>query len=1129
MALTLHRAARLCALLTLGLFASASSATTYTVTTLDDNTNTDGQVSLREAVMASTTNAAVGDAPAGDASGDVINFAIPGTILLTQGQLMIGDDLVVNGMGITIDAQSASRIFMVSTSEAVALNDLTLTGGGSVAQGGAVYSVAELTISGGSISDNVTSGSAATDGGGGVYNDGGDLTLDGVSIADNEAAGGSSSGGGVFHNGGTTTITGGSFVGNFAPRAGGGIEAATGGTITIDGTDFTGNSTGTAPGNGGAIHVTAGDVDVTGGDVTNNSAASEGGGFWNNAGWTMTVDGTSFSGNNAQGDAADNGGGALFNNGGTLMVMNASITGNTANGMAGSGGGAFNANGIFIVESTTFDGNTSNRAGGGIENTGSLMDGDFPDSDTPRTELRDVTITGNNAGTSPGNGGGVHNGGGGFVQFFTGMVMNNTAVEGGGLWSAGTMLVGDINLVSTASSKRGSFVELWNSSALAQQSSATKGPGSGFDVVISGNEATGDDAADGGGGIYNEGGDFGLFNTQISSNDASGTSGSGGGAFNNSGALGMISVEISGNTANRAGGGIEDVGGTAEDDTEGTLLTDVTITGNDAGMNPGNGGGIHSGGGYVQMRSGEVSGNTAVEGGGLWTSGEMIVGGDEIIRMDETPSGGTPVGAVNVMNNTATGDEAADGGGGLYNQNGDLTLLGTVVAMNQATGTSGSGGGLLNNNGTLTVSNSVFMNNSANRAGGGIEDANVRSEAGQDDVSIDDTVFMGNDAGANPGNGGGLHIGGPGSVMVTMSTFTDNTAVEGAGLWNSGAGTLTVMTTSVMDGTATRGGGLYQSGTASTGVGGTLELVQSLVANNTANGGGGGVEVVAGTVSMVNSTLSGNTAIRGGGFRQLSGTVNLNSVTIAQNEGTRRAGGIRARGGTTNLRNTIIAENTSPQGPSCSGTITSLDFNLIEDRTGCNINGDLSNSQTNVAAMLEDLADNGGPTMTHALESGSPAIDAGQTDEDEDQRGFARDNGQDDMGAFELGGSPPAILLASDDQAPAEVVETETEETTTTKGETTMDEPVRLDAVAPNPLRTGVSGTVSFAVREAEAVEVALYDVAGRRVATLYSGTPAASQPTAAALETGSLAAGVYVVRLMGETVSATRMVTIVR
>ena len=193
-----------------------------------------------------------------------------------------------------------------------------------------------------------------------------------------------------------------------------------------------------------------------------------------------------------------------------------------------------------------------------------------------------------------------------------------------------------------------------------------------------------------------------------------------------------------------------------------------------------------------------------------------------------------------------------------------------------------------------------------------------------------------------------------------------------------------------------------------------------------------------------------------------------------------------------NLQNTIIGENTAPSGRSCSGAIVSQDYNLVESREGCTLAGGSVANSIQAPALLADLADNGGPTRTHALEAGSPAIDMGQSDEAVDQRGYARDAGQDDIGAFEFGGSAPELLVASGEAAPAEdVVSAEVPEASSLKA---MTEAVRLDPVAPNPLASGRAGTVTFAVRDAEAVEVTLYDVAGRRVQTLYSGTPLAGQ-----------------------------------
>jgi hypothetical protein len=99
-------------------------------------------------------------------------------------------------------------------------------------------------------------------------------------------------------------------------------------------------------------------------------------------------------------------------------------------------------------------------------------------------------------------------------------------------------------------------------------------------------------------------------------------------------------------------------------------------------------------------------------------------------------------------------------------------------------------------------------------------------------------------------------------------------------------------------------------------------------------------------------------------------------------------------------------------GANCSGTITNGGYNL-DSGTSCGF-GTSNNSLSGVDPMLAPLADNGGPTLTHALLEGSPAIDKGNSfGESTDQRGLPRPSnfvgipdasGGDgsDIGAFEL-------------------------------------------------------------------------------------------------------------------------------
>jgi hypothetical protein len=121
------------------------------------------------------------------------------------------------------------------------------------------------------------------------------------------------------------------------------------------------------------------------------------------------------------------------------------------------------------------------------------------------------------------------------------------------------------------------------------------------------------------------------------------------------------------------------------------------------------------------------------------------------------------------------------------------------------------------------------------------------------------------------------------------------------------------------------------------------------------------------------------------------------------------------------LRNSIIAGNRDALGfaPDClalaGGALTSQGYNLIQNTTNCIIGGDTTGNITGQDPQLGLLVDNGGPTKTHALSEGSPAIDAGNPAAPGsggaacaaiDQRGFLRPFGAIcDIGAFERGGA----------------------------------------------------------------------------------------------------------------------------
>ena len=181
-------------------------------------------------------------------------------------------------------------------------------------------------------------------------------------------------------------------------------------------------------------------------------------------------------------------------------------------------------------------------------------------------------------------------------------------------------------------------------------------------------------------------------------------------------------------------------------------------------------------------------------------------------------------------------------------------------------------------------------------------------------------------------------------------------------------------------------------------------------------------------MTLTNSTISGNQAagnFGGGLFAGNEATVTIESSTIVQNSSATNGGGVAASvTSPTTFNNSIIVGNTGTgEAPDffTSGTNFSGSYNLLG--TGVALTSGSSNQtgQTFASAALGSLADNGGPTQTHALLFDSPAIDAGNSALSTDGRGLVRavdfefvDNASgsnaSDIGAFELQTTDPLSI-----------------------------------------------------------------------------------------------------------------------
>ena len=419
------------------------------------------------------------------------------------------------------------------------------------------------------------------------------------------------------------------------------------------------------------------------------------------------------------------------------------------------------------------------------------------------------------------------------------------------------------------------------------------------------------------------------------------------------------------------------------------FITGLTLTGGFETDSSRLGGALYNNGELVTLAASVVSNNAAYNGGGIFNDT-----GSEMIVTDSTLSGNS---------STYTDDFPFNEGGGAVLNDGLLTVVDSTISGNSS---GWRGGGIFNSaNGSLFATRSTFSNNTTQRQGGGVY------------------------------NGLGI-------VTVTASTLSNNTAVNlgGGGIASSG-GQVAVIGSTLTSNSATRFGGgitLLQSS--------ELTVLNSTLSGNSAGDGGGGISIVSGTATVINSTLSGNSAdISGGGISTRSGTATVISSTIVFNragaDGNPDAlgGGVHASDVTT-LHNTIVAGNLrgapGSDGPHDLGG-TNFDpassHNLIGDAASSsglthgvsgNIVGNAGVGTIPIGTILDTtLADNGGPTLTHALVVGSPAIDGGDTAEavDEngtplvtDQRNYVRIIGASvDVGAVEAASTPlpPAVVV----------------------------------------------------------------------------------------------------------------------
>jgi len=465
---------------------------------------------------------------------------------------------------------------------------------------------------------------------------------------------------------------------------------------------------------------------------------------------------------------------------------------------------------------------------------------------------------------------------------------------------------------------------------------------------------------------------------------------------------------VSGNTASDGGGLYAGNGN--------ITLNRCTVSDNVAAFN---GGGVNAQNGDLTLNHSVVRDNSARDGGGIYALGQLLTLTDSSVNGNDARGNGGGIFTITatLTNSTLNGNNADSQAGGI------LATLATMTGSTVNGNRSAIGGGIYSDEVHLT--NTSVTGNSASGDGGGI-----RTDSGR----LDFCNVSNNVAG---GNGGGMNLSTSGFVEVADCTLRGNVAQNGGGI-DSVDNTLSI-DGSVLRGNRARadGGGVRKlngllgmdgstvsSNVASNGGGifgdARLSLLRSLLSNNRARANGGGLDVKQRT-DLINVTLSGNTAISAGGGAYNFGELNLFNVTVSRNAAGSGGGVFCDSLGTANVENTIIAQNSATGGTAngldVNGTFTSLGHNLIgviDGGTGFASAGDrVGTADAPKDARLKPLANNGGPTLTHALKADSPAIDHGDNADagyitDQRGTGFPRIKDGDgdgtatvDIGAFE--------------------------------------------------------------------------------------------------------------------------------
>ena len=701
-------------------------------------------------------------------------------------------------------------------SSVTTLNNLTITQG-SAANGGLIYANGgTLKITGGLYENG-----KATGNGGLIYIAKGNLNITGT-VFNNGKAGGD--GGAIYFDGTSLTISGNTDIsGNTAVN--GGAISFRGTTFDIKNTVITNN---TATADGGAIHAALGaetnfmlaihsmsgnkavnggalylDTNAMGeeakltitGTISANTASGNGGGIYANG--ALKLNGLNFHDN-----ASTKGNGGAVYATGALTVENGAFTDNSA---AKGSGGAIYGESTVTVNTVSFTNNSAKTNGGAVYAGGALAIGKSEDEVTGSSFSGNsaanggaiyansglsVTTASFSSNTATANGGAIYIAAGTTAMIGSGdstfvTITSNSALNGGGIYNAGTLTIGkglaalsnNSALYNAKDKVGGEGGAIYNSGTLTMSWDNNNPTG----LNVSGNKSTGlSDSVGGGGFLYNTG-DAALSFFQVSNNTAYGN---GGAIYSESGNLSLTGMSFIDNhtTAKGNGGAVY------------ALNTNVTINSSRFG---------HNG-----TKNTDKEGRIIDKGGALYFSGSSNL----TIQGELTASGNSYQ-----KINTFFYDNQASRGGAVY-----IESNGGTVSISNTTA-SGNIGRYSNADGNYDES-AAYVSQGAGLWIGG---------SSSNRITLENVTVVGNQQISSGLTwGGGLYVENVGLNLIN-TTFYENTANHGSALYINDAD-VSIVNSTVAYNTATDklhlgagGGGIFVTGFDS-----QVKILNSIVAGN---------------------------------------------------------------------------------------------------------------------------------------------------------------------------------------------------------------------------------------------------------------------------------------------------------